>query len=220
MKKEKLLILWSGGIDSTSNLKSYLEKTEYDIIVHHIVYNCGNSLRQKKELESINKLLPILNNIRKFKYVQTLCEYQYYPRIYDITMLFTLSIPIALNFDCNKIVIGFVADIRDNQKEYIDNTKKHLDIISESFCRLNNYADITPKVYISEFIDSKYNYIINLGDIINDVWFCRGYKDKKTNKMVLTKKPCGKCHTCQHVKKSIEHLVDVCISNSEFDLDK
>jgi 7-cyano-7-deazaguanine synthase in queuosine biosynthesis len=47
-------------------------------------------------------------------------------------------------------------------------------------------------------LDTKANYIKILGDLIDKVWFCR----KPINNI-----PCGKCHTCVHVEKSLKNIL-------------
>ena len=58
--KKKIMILWSGGVDSTAVLKLYLQKTKHDIIAVHVNQLFQNNLnRNKFEQKAIDNISPL-----------------------------------------------------------------------------------------------------------------------------------------------------------------
>jgi 7-cyano-7-deazaguanine synthase in queuosine biosynthesis len=61
------LVLWSGGIESTSVLHQFLAGTEERVVAHHLVLD-NTEGRARAELRAIERLLPELRKIRDFEY--------------------------------------------------------------------------------------------------------------------------------------------------------
>lgn len=201
----KILLNVSGGIDSCSLLKKYLRETNYEIICHKIYYKVGKSIRQKKEVEALERFLIEMQKIRDFEVVVTYVSFPSIPkRTLDVPNLAMLSIPVAQAKEVDKVVFGFISD-KQNQEERLKNMLNTFNGWYLTMCSLNNSDSWKPKnekmFQLSEFHNTKAEYIKYLGDDIRNTWFCRG-KVKNFN----WQKPCGKCHSCRHVKKSIEEL--------------
>ena len=63
----RVLILWSGGVESTSILKWFLENTDHSISAVHI--HCPSvQAKEQQELKAIQTLKPLLHLIRHFDY--------------------------------------------------------------------------------------------------------------------------------------------------------
>lgn len=65
-----ILVMFSGGLDSTTSLYKLLKETTHNIYVHHIILK-DNSDRWKTELHSTNNILNYLRNIRNFDYSES-----------------------------------------------------------------------------------------------------------------------------------------------------
>ncbi len=210
MQKENILILWSGGIDSTAYLKWYLENTTHNIVAHHVFYSLtNNQQRQQKEREAIAKLLPKLQEIRKFTYVESVLAYDTNSVLLDVDILTTFSIPIAVKYQCAKMVIGFVSDIRHEQIVYVAKHITHLNKIAECLYEVSgkiNGWKVIPQLHLPEFYGTKQKYIDTLDDLLLDTWWCRGVPDEK-GRIILGDKPCGKCMTCKHVERSLDVIM-------------
>ena len=62
----KVLILWSGGLDSTACLYWHLKNTDYQIHVHHVkLLNRGKMMT--RQLDAVGNMNPILQKIRPFE---------------------------------------------------------------------------------------------------------------------------------------------------------
>ena len=61
----KVLILWSGGVDSTALLKWHLEQTNCEVHAHHVkLLNRGGMVN--KQLNAIKNIEPMLQKIKPF----------------------------------------------------------------------------------------------------------------------------------------------------------
>ena len=72
-KRKNILVMFSGGLDSTTSLYKLLKKTDYNIYVHHIILK-DNSNRWKNELISCNKIINELKKIRNFEYSESMVD--------------------------------------------------------------------------------------------------------------------------------------------------
>ena len=206
MAAKKIMILWSGGIDSTAILKSYLEKTDYEIFATKIIYNTQSEsiLRIVKEKQAIEKLLPKLLKIRSFHYNEIIVEYPNVAMGTDVPIFGTLAIYPAYTFGCTEIVIGYVSDIRTEQLKYVLQKNEVLTLISKLFFENSkNIWKWYPKFTIPIYYNTKMKYIEILGDLVKDVWFCR------FPKLAENTNGCGKCVACQHVKRSLPQLIEL-----------
>ena len=72
--KDKTVVLWSGGVDSTGALYKILKDYDDDVVAHHIHFkNIQN--RWKAEKKSVDKMIPWLRkNVREFKYSESTIE--------------------------------------------------------------------------------------------------------------------------------------------------
>jgi 7-cyano-7-deazaguanine synthase in queuosine biosynthesis len=69
--KDKTVVLWSGGVDSTGALYKILKDYDDDVVAHHIHFmNYQN--RWKAEKKSVDKMIPWLKrNVRDFEYSES-----------------------------------------------------------------------------------------------------------------------------------------------------
>ena len=195
----KILILWSGGLDSTAVLKQYLSKTNSKIVALRVNYFLTNNLdRQALEKESIEKLLPKLKEIRDFDYVESTVQYNIPSFFRDVFMIGTHAIPIAIANQCDEVIIGFVEDVREGNRVWANTNCRKLTEIAATFFEFNKNKlfSIVPSFIIHPFFDSKRNYINELGEeLTNLTWSCRNPKDGER---------CGECVACHHIKRSID----------------
>ncbi len=205
--KKKVLVLWSGGIDSTAVLKMYLERTDYNIIALKIVYSTSSinvSERIQKELQAINLLLPHLLNIREFEYKFLTINNPNQCFGADVPIFGTLAIYPAQSFGATEIVIGFVSDVREEQMKYVLQKITKLNKIADLFYSDNKkYWKRKPTFVIPEFYNTKKKYILELGNLVSLCWFCRNPKEADNTN------GCGHCHTCNHVKRILPQFIEI-----------
>lgn len=202
---EKILILWSGGIDSTATLKLYLENTTYQIIALKIIYKShskDSNDRIDKERKAIKILMPHLQSIRPFEYHELLVVNPNEAYGTDVPIFGMLSIYPAYSFGCKYIVIGFVSDIRSEQLKYVIDKINVLNTFSRLF--FENSKGIwkfQPKFVMSQFYYPKIRYMIELGELLPLTWFCRFPRKAKNSN------GCGSCVACTHIKNVLPEMI-------------
>tara|TARA_R100000008_G_C3534929_1_gene141423 strand:+ start:217 stop:825 length:609 start_codon:yes stop_codon:yes gene_type:complete len=71
MMKDKTVVLWSGGVDSTGALYKILKEYDDEVVAHHIHF-VNRENRWEAEKKSIDKMIPWLKtNIRDFEYSES-----------------------------------------------------------------------------------------------------------------------------------------------------
>jgi 7-cyano-7-deazaguanine synthase in queuosine biosynthesis len=204
---KKVMILWSGGVDSTATLKMYLEKTDYQIYALKINYKTTGTVtssRIKKEVKAINTLLPILQNIRPFNFSEVVVNMPNIVAGSDIPIFSTIALYPAYSYGCKEIVIGWVADMRSEQIKYVE--AKHRDLNKISYLMQKNslgWWKWYPKFVLNQFFDTKKNYLLALGELAQHVWFCRNVK------LAGNTQGCGICTPCIHIKKISDKLIEL-----------
>ena len=201
MNEKKIAILWSGGVDSTSVLKQYLENTNFRILVIHINYVTPNhDERYVYEMNAVNKMLPVLREIRDFEY--TTLNLSYEKDIYsgDLILFASSVFVLAASQGCKEIIIGFVSDIRRNQSFYVKNKLFAMNCLCEVIAKFDNYKKVPKfKKPMVGIYNTKKKYIERLGDVFPMTHWCRNPTEIKSGEH-----GCGHCMPCQHIMKSLE----------------
>lgn len=201
MENKKVLILFSGGIDSTATLLWYLKNTNYKIVALHLFYQISAvGFRQSREINATRNLQKQFQKIRKFSYVESYHHFANIPLTQDVLMTSLLSYPVAVSHKCTDIVLGYIND-KDGQLLRIENYNQKLNQLTKIFADLNDYKFYS--IYsLSEFYQSKFTYykfLIDNNIDIKQTQYCRGKHYKSEND--YSELPCGICYTCLQVKK-------------------
>lgn len=69
----RVMVLWSGGVESTALLNQLLECSDYEVHAHHIQMH-NREGRMHEELSAIEKLEPHLQKIRSFSMTRSYVE--------------------------------------------------------------------------------------------------------------------------------------------------
>jgi 7-cyano-7-deazaguanine synthase in queuosine biosynthesis len=205
---KKIAILWSGGVDSTSVLKQYLEKTKFEIVAIHVDYIYPNQdERHKKEMEAVHELLPQLQKIRPFQYTEI--DLVYRENLYsgDLILFAAPVFVQAASMGCKEIIIGFVKDIRYNQDFYVKNKLFAMNSICEVIAKFDKYKRMCRyKKPMQGIYSDKKKYIEELGDLFSLVHWCRN-----PSLIHLGEKGCGICMPCKHILRIHENeKIEIC----------
>lgn len=67
---KNVLVMFSGGLDSTTALYYFLKETDYNVYVHHVILKDATD-RWKDELNACKNIVDILKQIRNFNYSES-----------------------------------------------------------------------------------------------------------------------------------------------------
>jgi len=209
---KKICIAWSGGCDSTSVLKQYLDKTDYEIIAVHVDFkNSNHAVRNERELETIKTLLPVFQEIRPFEFYQCTIHTPFIKGL-DVSIFFLPIYGVAYQKKCSEIVLSYIKDFHGNilvHKKGIKILNDAINNMATVFYNLNNYKRKSPKFVtpMDGIFDTKKNYIKYIPELLDTVWWCRNPHDVEPGE-----RGCGYCYSCVHVK---EALTEIAIESQE-----
>lgn len=182
----RILVLFSGGVESTSLLKHLLETTDHEINAVH-VYAPNSVGRAEVEWQAVTALAPHLRKIRKFNLQRI-----------DVTLpwdtrdaeLHSALIPAAMKGTGSQIFLrGLCAEDFDTVAH--DHGKRRL-IARQVAGWLGNdrmWDQISPDML--HFWLKKHEHMEYLGDLLPLTWSCL------TPVQDETPVPCGVCKSCQ-----------------------
>lgn len=138
-KKKNVLVMFSGGLDSTTALYKLLKDTDYNIYVHHVLLKDTTS-RWKYENKACHQILTYLKNIRNFNYSQS--EFFLPMNSYD---------KLGGSRDDDNTTIVFIASKIFTVEKY-----KNIDyiVISNLDCELDNNT----KIFMNDMINIMHKY--------------------------------------------------------------
>lgn len=195
----RIMILWSGGIESTSLLKNALETSDDDVVAHHIRMH-NPERRMDAELSAIAALAPELHMIRQFEYTHSevsVCMGEAHPMDYEVQ--YPLGLIAMRHMRCQRLFrAGCAEDDWDHWGEP-DGTQHVRKVAGGPGASHRRRAETLrallregedPHViapYLDFYQKKKAWHCKYLGDLLPLTWSCRKPRDVK---------PCGICHSC------------------------
>lgn len=205
--KEKVVLILSGGLDSTT-LLYYLKSIDKDVVC--LTFDYGQKAR--KELECAKEICNILDVEHYVFDVSSIMELLKFSSLIDVendktdvpkdtvvpsrnTILLEFATAFAISNDCKEVYYGAIkGDIGD----YPDTTPQFLKQINE-LNKVNNYDYIPIK---APFIDKEKSEVVKISLELNvpleKTWSCYVNEDK----------PCGKCYSCKTRIEAIEKAMN------------
>lgn len=191
------MVLWSGGVESTSLLKTLLETTDDAIVAHHLEHD-NPEQRADNERTAIHILKPHLRRIRDFKMSYSsvsLCEGAAMPMDWHVD--YPLGLIAAAHEHCTQLYRAGCAE--DEFERVFANGKFTYNIINDPpglrhQQRAANFQYMLGKMssdqvmpWLPTYANSKAWHINNLGHLAKFTWSCRRPNHGKQ---------CGTCHSC------------------------
>ena len=166
-ESKNILVMFSGGLDSTTALCKLLKETKHNIYVHHIILK-DNSNRWKDELTATHIIIKYLNKIRPFEYSESTVDLRLNSidikggsRHDDISTIIFIANQICTIESYKKIdyivISNLDCELDDLTKEYINNMI--------NITHTKRWSAKKPIVYdaLSEFNNSK--CLVNINNI-------------------------------------------------------
>jgi 7-cyano-7-deazaguanine synthase in queuosine biosynthesis len=196
LQPTNMLVMWSGGIDSTYTLAKLLHDSSFKIHAHHIVLN-NIERRSKAESQAISKLMPKLHRIRPFTFTENLIDDSRMPTmVYDMARVCFEAGAVSKGFyhHPNQIIfdkwtIGTHEAEGHNWERW--EVIKHATKAAEWSKGREKFIEFELQPMVSKRAEMM--YLKEFG-ILDDCWYCRTPRDGK---------PCNQCKTCDEVKGAL-----------------
>ena len=180
----KVLILWSGGIDSTAILKFHLEQTNCEVHAHHVkLLNRGGMVN--KQLNAINNIEPMLQKIKPFEFTTST---QYASVLGDVFICLVDGMRIAYQEEYDEVAVGFTKsdnDTEDSPKN-LKTLYQMVDACNENDVYTKHKIKLTTP--LKKFTKEKCWKLLG-NEIQKNVWWCR------------EEEICGECFQCKEMEE-------------------
>lgn len=186
-----VLLLWTGGIESTSLLLWLLRCTDWRVHAHHVRLD-NPERRECAEQFAIIDLLPKLRSVRPFEYSESqlsVCGGEALG--WDAELIYPIGRVAARHHKCEQVLRGWCAEDEWLRAEghpltpWPGKQKKRFEQIAEDALGFDA-ARLAP--WLDIYAQPKAWHWQRLGNLAELTWSCRRPVDGHT--------PCGKCHAC------------------------
>lgn len=196
----RLLVLWSGGVESTSLLLRLLSETN-SVVFAHFIEMVNPEGRGGAETRAIQSLLPRLQSVRPFNFSSSLIRlHDGQARGWDYAVQYPMGLFVMDHLRCDAVLrAGCLEDDWDHVSDGLGNVRfirpdpnpgaSHLRRAKRLVASLDDGRKperVAP--YLPSYQLPKAKHIEFLGDIFPLTWSCR--------RPVAGEEPCGKCHAC------------------------
>lgn len=194
---EAILLMLSGGIDSTYALFKYLTETDFPIHVHHISMRVAEEPRYTLEDRMCTNIIGFCGGYRNLTYTESVFEFNLPYTGWDTDVQLLIGARVAANLEAKRVnlVLGTNADAVERE-EVIERNKHNVlynlweaniaSIDAERRDRIN------PVIHLPFERVTKTQMIREMPTGLRKMtWSCR--KPKEVGDEYV---PCGKCHAC------------------------
>lgn len=193
-----ILVMFSGGLDSTAVLYEVLTETEEDIHVHHIILR-NKEFRWEVESIAVKSISDYLSkHTRSFQFTQNMWGFLQFQRFigWDMDIVFFTAAQIAKNkTEINKVAIGSRINPSYQTKRREQRMERSLAVWNACFM---HYSHDVPQIIKPVGNKDKKDLINDMPeDLVRLTWSCRKPVREKQGSF----KRCGTCQTCQQMKK-------------------
>lgn len=198
------MVLWSGGVESTSLLYHMLSSEPETLVFAHHVQLVTSEQRHYAEDRAIGQLMSKLRRVRQFHYSSSRLELVGGHAVgWDFMQVYTIGLAAMRHFACHSLYRGFCLEddyhrVGTNYASVNKASGEHRHHVQSVILR--------PQLILNEALDtvvpfhpmyawSKARHWALLGDLAELTWSCR----KPVHNMGADFRPpdpCGKCHAC------------------------
>ena len=192
----RIMFMWSGGVESTSIIKHYLECSSHEIFVHYIRYSSSEG-RLEYEDRAVSDLLPYLQAIRPLYFSSSRLELiggQGLAR--DLQVMYPIGLVAMRHFACSQLNRGLCME--DNWHRALGHPTQPAFGPNGAHRHIELRKILTPLLQYNEVLEHiapvlpaywwpKAKHWHNLGRMASATWSCRRPKCG-TN--------CYTCHSC------------------------
>ena len=187
----RMIVMWSGGIDSTFKLAYLLKETEYQVHAHH-VHLVNHEGRHAAEAAACRALRPKLRAIRDFAYTQSRIDHRQHQHLpFDMAVVAFEAGVVARtgNGRGGEPFTHWTIGTHKAEGHY----QRRFDLYEpmvNAVCFPQDYPAFEMGTVVTKHEEMA--YLDDLG-LLADCWFCRTPRAGK---------PCRTCGSCVEVKRA------------------
>jgi 7-cyano-7-deazaguanine synthase in queuosine biosynthesis len=191
---DRWMLLWSGGVESTSVLKLLLETTDVQVVAHY-VHQRNPEGRHQFELDAVSRLAERMQAIRGFEVASSTVEICGGNALgFDYEVLLPLSLVAMRHCGCSKLLRGWCAEDEWQRAQGRPATKPahsgprylaQAECVRSLLRNGEQLADVVP--YLQFYQNPKAWHVQWLGALAPLTWSCR---------RPVQGRECGQCHAC------------------------
>ena len=189
----KVVVLWSGGVDSTAALYDVL-KNHRDIVFAHHIHFKNRERRWEAEKDAVDKMLPWLRkNVRDFEYSESTLEMDLKFIGWDIMTSMYIGGIVVRDKKCTRLVLSTNGD--DYKQTSWRTTLSQLLAVITNLTHPTEHQSF-PYLWQMASKTSKKDLWNSLPEFLKEnIWSCRkpNLNGKKDGKWI----ECGICITCE-----------------------
>ena len=189
----KVVVLWSGGVDSTAALYDVL-KNHRDIVFAHHIHFKNRERRWEAEKDAVDKMLPWLRkNVRDFEYSESTLEMDLKFHGWDIMTSMYIGGLVVRDKKCARLVLATNGD--DYKQTSWRTTLSQLLAVITNLTHPTEHQSF-PYLWQMASKTSKKDLWNSLPEFLKEnIWSCRkpNLNGKKDGKWI----ECGICSTCE-----------------------
>lgn len=192
----RIMFMWSGGVESTSMVKRYLETTEHEVFTHYVRMNSREG-RMAYEDAAVERLLPLLQAIRPFNHSSSTLELIGGKGLaWDFQVLYPIGLVAMRHFRCEQVNRGLCQEDNWHRQEgmaplrnpFGNGEHRHATLRKACLHMLQGSETLDSVApFLPEYEWPKAKHWQNLGELAPLTWSCRRPVAGRT---------CGRCHAC------------------------
>jgi 7-cyano-7-deazaguanine synthase in queuosine biosynthesis len=187
----RMIVMWSGGIDSTFKLAYLLKETEYQIHAHHVNI-VNHEGRARAERAACTVLRRKLKALREFAYTESTVDHSEHEKIpFDMAIVAFEAGVVARSGDGRHVEPFTHWTIGTHKAE--GHFQRRFDLYEpmvNAVCFPGDYPVFEMGKVVTKA--EEIAYLEDLG-LFGDCWYCR---------FPRAGRPCGRCGTCKDVKRA------------------
>ena len=187
----RMIVMWSGGIDSTFKLAYLLRETEYQIHAHHVNI-VNHEGRARSERAACTALRRRLKALRAFAYTESTVDHSEHDKIpFDMAIVAFEAGVVARSADGRRVEPFTHWTIGTHKAE--GHFQRRFDLYEPmviAVCFPGDYPAFEMGKVVTKA--EEIAYLEDLG-LLRDCWYCR---------FPRTGRACGQCGTCKDVKRA------------------
>jgi len=197
-EETKILLMLSGGVDSTYLLYHYLRDTEHPVHAHHISMRYPHQQRWRVEDPACEKIVDwCRENLREFEYSTSRFDLDFHRIGWDSDLQLLVASKVALNLGPHPIHVALGWCMDDLERARV-RERREAGVTQEiwrTLCRSTDRLNLSPRLFfplIESGLTKADIHGLMPGELGRLTWSCRspGFEDGGP-------RPCGACHACR-----------------------